>query len=178
MFTVTLLFLVIVLAAACCLLLLVLIESRELPGRHPLKAWRHAWSKRKEIQTARRSARQADARAREAYKRMVWEQAEAERAKAQANEQIQANESAVAARLARMGSFIIAEQCGEHIKSIKASNYHAKEKKILRSIKVAAKNGYKLPKDDQRQLVSMLKQAHEKHCALRKRSKSRRKLRN
>ena len=65
-------------------------------------------------------------------------------------------------RIARMGSYIIAEQSGEHIKAIKANNYHAKEKKILRSIEVAAKNGYHLPADEQHQLTRMLQQAHEK----------------
>ena len=65
-------------------------------------------------------------------------------------------------RLARMGSYIIAEQSGEHIKGIRVNNYHAKEKKILRSIEVAANNGYHLPKEEQQQLVRMLAQAHEK----------------
>lgn len=61
-----------------------------------------------------------------------------------------------------MGSYIIAEQCGDHIKAIKANNYHAKEKKILRAIEKAAHNGYALPKDQQDQISRMLTEAHER----------------
>lgn len=60
-----------------------------------------------------------------------------------------------------MGSYIIAEQSGEHIKAIRANNYKAKEKKILKSVKKAEDNGYSLPQDERKQLARMLKQAHE-----------------
>ncbi len=64
-------------------------------------------------------------------------------------------------RVATMGSYIIAEQYGDHLKGIRANNYHAKEKKILRSVEVAKENGYELPREDLAQLKRMLKNAHE-----------------
>lgn len=138
-----LLFLAIVLGVACVILSVFIIEGQKLYGHKPLRAWRIAWSKHRESSAAIASAKRACFEAEHAKK-------DAETARRVVND-----------RIARMGAYIIAEQSGEHIKGIKANNYHAKEKKILRSIEVAAKNGYHLPKDDQKQLTRMLKQAHE-----------------
>lgn len=143
MFTGILLFLTIFFGVACTLLLIFAVEGRKLHGHKPLRAWRIAWSKRRESAAAISAANRA--------------RTEAINAKHDADKARRIS----ADRIARMGSYIIAEQSGEHIKGIKASNYHAKEKKILRSIEVAAKNGYHLPDDEQNQLARMLKQAHK-----------------
>ncbi|MEM6259140.1 MAG: GIY-YIG nuclease family protein [Planctomycetota bacterium] len=144
MSSIILLFLVIILGVACVVMSVFLIEGRELYGHKLIRAWRIAWSKRRESSNAIASAKQS--------------RIEAENARQDAD----TARKVVADRIARMGSYIIAEQSGEHIKGIKANNYHAKEKKVLRSIEVAAKNGYHLPADEQAQLVRMLQQAHEK----------------
>lgn len=144
MSTIVLLFLVIILTVACVILAVFLIEGRKLHGHKPLRAWRIAWSKQRESKDAIATSQRAQEEALSVKK-------EADRTRKVATE-----------RIARMGSYIIAEQSGEHIKAIKANNYHAKEKKILRSIEVAAKNGYHLPSNEQQQLTRMLKQAHEK----------------
>lgn len=141
---IVLLFLVIILTVACVILTVFLIEGRKLHGHKPLRAWRIAWSKQRESKDVIASAQRAQEEA-------ITVKKEAQRTKTISID-----------RIARMGSYIIAEQSGEHIKAIKANNYHAKEKKILRSIEVAAKNGYHLPSDEQHQLSRMLKQAHEK----------------
>ena len=54
------------------------------------------------------------------------------------------------------------KQAGEHIKKVRANNFHAKEKKIHSAIRVAEQNGYSLPIDERVQLDRMLKQAHER----------------
>ena len=138
-----LIFLVLVLGSVCILQAALLVEAKKLVGHKPLRAWRIAWSRYKESKAALEKAELATSEAANAQK-------DAETAR-----------SIAADRVARMGSYIIAEQSGEHIKGIRASNYHAKEKKILRSIEVAAKNGYHLPDDEQDQLSRMLKQAHD-----------------
>lgn len=143
MLSAILFFLVIVLGVATVVLAALVIESRRYVGQKLIRAWRIAWSKRREssnvISSAKRAKQDADA----------------------ARETAETARRVTQDRIDRMGSYIIAEQSGEHIKGIKASNYHAKEKKILRAIEVAAKNGYSLPADEQGQLVRMLKQAHE-----------------
>lgn len=119
-------------------------------GRSVIRQWRIAYSKRKQINNALSRAQRAEALATSEQLRS-----------AQAEERALAREQQADRRVARMGSYIIAEQCGDHIKAIRASNYHAKEKKILRSVQVAAENGYPLPKDEKEQLIRMLKQAHQ-----------------
>lgn len=146
-----LLFLVIIFGVACIVLSVFLIEGRQIHGYKPLRAWRIAWSKRKQINSALATANKANDLAEQAI-----------RDKKEAEKTVAFEKHRCESRLAVMGSYIVAEQSGEHIKGIKANNYHAKEKKILRAIEVAAKNGYHLPTDEQAQLVRMLQQAYEK----------------
>jgi len=115
-----------------------------------IRLWRIAWSKRQQINIALQRERKAKSEAIAISRKADHAIEEAQRTTTKANE-----------RVAMMGSYIIAEQCSEHIKSIKAENYHAKEKRILRSIEVAAQNGYRLPIGEQNQLSRMLKQAHD-----------------
>jgi len=158
-----------ILTCACIAMAILLIESRVEIMKGPIHRWREAWSKRREIEAALRREQLAKEKAIKAQSDTVEIIAHA---KAMARFDVQKAEErvgeakALAAkadkRVARMGSYIIAEQSTEHIKAIKAENYHAKEKKILRSIEVAAQNGYHLPADEQQQLTRMLKQAHER----------------
>lgn len=136
-------FVAILLGVACVILTVLLIEARKWHGNKSLRSWRIAWSRRRESTDAIAKAKRAELEIQLAQK-------DAETAR-----------RVVKDRIARMGSFIIAEQSGEHIKGIKANNYHAKEKKVLRSIEVAAKNGYHLPEEEQKQISRMLKQAHQ-----------------
>jgi len=90
--------------------------------------------------------------------------ATADRVKSEAFQDVQRAKAAAKQALksvTEMGAYIIAEQSGEHIKAIRANNYHAKEKKILKSIKKAKQHGYSLPKSERKQLARMLKQAHD-----------------
>lgn len=133
-----------ILSCTCIILAVLLAEHRSEILRGPVKRWRDAYAMRKTVNEEKSKARNAEYQAK--------------------NAQISADKADE--RIAKMGSYIIAEQCAEHIKTIKADNYHAKEKKVLRSIEFAAKNGYHLPKDEQDQLTRMLVQAHEKALRL------------
>ncbi|MCG8508098.1 MAG: GIY-YIG nuclease family protein [Rhodospirillales bacterium] len=139
-----------VLGTATFVLLVIVWESYSESAGVIIRKWRIALSKRRQINDALRNARLARQGHQRAYERQQSAERQAKRAEDKARESV-----------ARMGSFIIAEQSGEHIKAIKANNYHAKEKKVLRSIEVAAQNGYHLPNNEREQLSRMLKQAHE-----------------
>lgn len=139
-----LLFVCVVLFVAVVMLSVVLFElMKGRPGRI-VRKWRFAFSKRRQINRALATANKAR------------------------DQMLRANRDRDTAvdGIARMGSYIIAEQCGDHIKGIRANNYHAKEKKILKSIDTAEKYGYSLPDDERRQLARMLEQAHEKAMRL------------
>lgn len=151
MLTIFLIFLIIFLACVCIILSILAIEALKAAGHRPLRRWRIAWSKRQQINDALLEKNIAIAEAHKAINHTERVTRESERLVRMAND-----------RVATMGSYIIAEQCAEHIKAIKADNYHAKEKKIFRSMEVARENGYRLPEDEQKQLTRMLKQAHEK----------------
>lgn len=108
---------------------------------YPVRKWRIAISRRQEALRAERRGARAQAEA-AAYARPLKEWAERHRARAQADaaavkayggrlkhsaEQLRA---LTGERVAMMGSYIIAEQAGDHIKGIRANNYHAKRDKI------------------------------------------------
>lgn len=129
----------------------VLFEVKDHPIAIYFRKWRIAFSKRRQINAVISDRKLAELK----MQRSAKLQREAE-------EYSQTILRECGERLACMGSYIIAEQCGDHIKAIRANNYHAKEKKILKSIDVAEQNGYSLPRDERQQLARMLKQAHEK----------------
>lgn len=158
-----------ILTCACIIMSILLIEYRLEILKGPIHSWREAFSKRKEIREALRRERSAQDQAKkaesDALQKIAQAKAVADLDARSAKSRVEDAKRLVAKadkRVATMGSYIIAEQSADHIKSIRADNYHTKEKKILRSIEVAAKNGYHLPKDEQDQLTRMLKQANEK----------------
>ncbi len=144
-----LLILTVVFGTLTVVLAILLAETRDFPLRTAIRKWRISGSYRAAYLAAVVQKKEAEDEARSARQRGDDEAHKAE-----------AIELAAAKRVAKMGSYIIAEQCGDHIQTIRASNYHAKEKKILRSIEVAAQNGYSLSKDEREQLARMFKQAH------------------
>lgn len=149
--TPVLLLIVLVLSCISVVLFVVLVEVLHASPSKYLRRWRIAWSKRRKINDALKRAESADAR-------RIAADHEAHEAEKRATHATTVAED----RVAHMGSYIVGEQSGEHIKGIRVSNYHAKEKKILRAIDVAQRYGYTLPNEDRQQLVRMLKQAHKK----------------
>lgn len=144
-------------AVASVIMAIVLLEVYRPTTFMVLRKWRYAHSKRKEIGVALAKARAAYDNANRETQKAVAAEEHAHRVETQS-----------VAAVARMGSYIIAEQSGEHIKAIRANNFHAKEKKIIKSIKVAEANGYSLPADERKQLKRMLQQAHEKAIKIEK----------
>lgn len=141
----------IVLFAVCLALLAIVIEAHRTPGHRPIRRWRVALSRRKQIHDALKREGDAHAVAQRSrdYAQKTYQDAK------------RTHEDA-GRRISEMGAYIVAEQCGDHIKAIRANNYHAKEKKILRAIDKAAMNGYKLPESEQSQITRMLKEAHDR----------------
>ncbi|MEM7577152.1 MAG: GIY-YIG nuclease family protein [Planctomycetota bacterium] len=127
------------------------LEDRKSKLSRPLRRWRYARSKRKEIGEALEKERKAYGREHVAKRDAAVAEDLALKTQLQADE-----------RVNTMGSYIIAEQYGEHFKKIKADNFESRKKKIERAIIVAEKNGYKLPPDEHQQIMRMLKQAHHK----------------
>ena len=150
MFQFILVILLAVFISATVVLAIFVAEFYGRGGRTIIRQWRIALSKRRQVNDALKRASAGEAyAARTIQEKRVIEQ------------KMEMLEKKTEGRLSCMGSYIISEQCGDHIKGIRANNYHAKEKKILRSIEVAAKNGYHLPKTEREQLSRMLKQAHD-----------------
>lgn len=154
-------------------ILLALIVERIPATRLHLRRWRIAWSKRKQVSNAETKAKRAIEKMHREIEAAQTETRDRIRlAEIDANsritnaEQKQKSSDAEALKaiqqVAQMGSFVVTERFGEISKTIKADNYHAKEKQVLKAVKLVAKNGYELPEDDLQQLARMLKQAHEK----------------
>jgi len=150
------------------ILLVVLHETNRPRSARLWRRWRHAFSLRRQIKehetrrlAAERAARKAEDDARDETLEAERQVKRAKRMEKDAQQVVVDVNASAMRSIAEMGSYLIAEQSTEHIKAIRASNYHAKEKKIKRAVKKAEKHGYKLPSDQRVQLLRMLKNAHE-----------------
>jgi hypothetical protein len=139
-----------VIASLLAMIFLVLyLEGRRDPFAVTLRRWRVAWSKRSSVQQHAQLANQAHTAKRRAEEQAIGADALRKQAEAKAAERVDV-----------MGAYIISEQVADQLQRVTASNYHAREKRILQSVTKAAQNGYTMPEKDRKFVVRRLNEEH------------------